>query len=115
MRAIYISDDNKLFDDEIECQRHEWILNHPHLKDIECYDDKGNLFTGTDLINDDAYNYCVKIIVPTEDCVKELHDVVEYTGFIYWNYITEPGTWVYKEEKNKDKWKGLEGKFVKES
>ena len=81
MRTIYIADDNKEFDDEFECERHEWLLKHPHLKDIKCYGKDGNLFT--DIMDDDTYNYSVKIIVPTEECVKELHDVAEYTGFIY--------------------------------
>lgn len=44
MRTIYIADDNKEFDDEFECKRYEWLLKHPHLKDIKCYDKDGNLF-----------------------------------------------------------------------
>lgn len=108
MRTIYIADDNKEFDDEFECERYEWLLKHPHLKDIKCYDKEGNLFT--DIMDDDTYNYSVKIVVPTEECVKELHDVAEYTGFIYYYHITEPGTWVFKQDDNR-----ADGRFVKET
>ena len=62
MRTIYIADDNKEFDDEFECKRYEWLLKHPHLNDIKCYDKNGNLFA--DIMDDDTYNYSVKIIVP---------------------------------------------------
>jgi len=63
MRTIYIADDNKEFDDEFECERYEWLLKHPHLKDIKCYDKDGNLFA--DIMDDDTYNYSVKIVVPS--------------------------------------------------
>lgn len=102
MRTIYIAVDNKEFDDELECE----ILKHPYLKDIKCYDKDGNLFT--DIMDDDTYNYSVKIVVPTEECVKELHYVAEYTGFIYYYHITEPGIWVFKQDDNR-----ADGRFVK--
>lgn len=41
MRTIYIAVDNKEFDNEFECERYEWLLKHPHLKDIKCYDKEG--------------------------------------------------------------------------
>lgn len=37
MRTIYIAVDNKEFDNEFECERYEWLLKHPHLKNIKCY------------------------------------------------------------------------------
>lgn len=107
MKTIYIADDGKKFDDKFECEHYEWMLNHAHLKDIKCYDKDGNILE--DIMEDDTYNYCQKIIVPTGEAVKELNDLADYTGYCYYSHITEAGTWVYKENES-----GMDGKFVKE-
>ena len=104
MRILYIADDGKEFDNEFECEHHEWILNHPHLNDIKCYDKDGKLFE--DIMADDTYNYCQMVVVPTDECAKELSDLADYTGYCYYAHITEAGTWVFEE-------KGTDGKFVK--
>lgn len=104
MRIIYIADDGKKFDDQFECEHYEWLLNHPHLKDIKCYDKDGNKFE--DIMADDTYNYCYKIIVPTDKAAKELNDLAKYTGYCYYSHITEAGTWIYEET-------GTDGRFVK--
>ena len=65
MRVLYIADDGKEFDNEFDCEHHEWMLNHPNLKYIKIYDNRtGKLFD--DIMTDDAYNYGDKVIVPTE-------------------------------------------------
>ena len=55
---------------------------------------------------DDTYNYCRKVVVPTDECAKELSNLADYTGYCYYSHITEAGTWVFEE-------KGTDGKFVK--
>lgn len=56
MRTVYIADDGKEFDNEFDCEHHEWMLNHPNLKYIKIYDNRtGELFD--DIMTDDAYNY----------------------------------------------------------
>ena len=87
MRIVYIADDGKEFNDEFECEHYEWLQNHPHLKQIKCYDKNGKQLE--DIMSDE------KIIVPTDECVKELVELVEYTGFCDYAYITEPGIWSY--------------------
>lgn len=82
------------------------MLNHPHLKDIQCYDKDGNKFE--DIMADDTYNYCHKIIVPTDEAAKELNDLEKYAGYCYYSHITETGTWIYEET-------GTDGRFVKVS
>ena len=104
MRTIYIADDGKEFDNEFECEDYEWMLNHPHLNDIKCYDKDGNLFD--DIMADDTYNYCQMIVVPTDECARELSDLADYTGYCYYAHITEAGTWIFKEN-------GTDGRFVK--
>ena len=104
MRTVYIADDGKEFDNEFECEHYEWMLNHPHLNDIKCYDKDGKLFE--DIMADDTYEYCQMVVVPTDECAKELSDLADYTGYCYYEYITEAGTWVFEEN-------GTDGKFVK--
>ena len=104
MRAIYIADDGKEFDDKFECEHYEWLLNHPHLKNIKCYDKDDNKLE--DIMEEDTYNNCYKIMVSTDEAVKELGDLAHYTGYCEYSNITETGTWIYKES-------GINGKFVK--
>ncbi len=104
MRTIYISDDGKEFDDQFKCEHYEWILNHPNLKSIKCYDKDDNEFK--DMMEEDTYSYCHKIIVPTNEAAKELNDLAHYTGYCYYSHITEAGTWIYEES-------GTDGRFVK--
>ena len=99
MRTVYIADDGKEFDDEFECEHHEWMLNHPNLKYIKIYDNRtGELFD--DIMTDDAYNYGDRVVVPTEFALKDLHDWASYSGYCYFNQITEVGTWVFNENEN---------------
>lgn len=98
MRTVYISDDKKEFDDEFECRDYEWLLKHPHLKDVKCYDENENLLT--DIMSINTYYYCVKIIVPTEECVKEINDLANHTGCCDYSNITEPGTWIVKQKQD---------------
>lgn len=107
MRTIYIADDGKEFDDQFKCEHYEWMLKHAHLNDIKCYDKDGNKLE--DIMEDDTYNYCQKITVPTDEAVQELKDLADYTGYCYYSQITEAGTWIFKENEY-----GTDGRFVKE-
>ena len=99
MRIVYIADDGKEFDDEFECEHHEWMLNHQNLKYIKIYDNRtGELFD--DIMTDDAYNYGDKVIVPTESALKDLYDWATYSGYCYFHQITEVGTWIFNEKEN---------------
>ena len=99
MRVLYIADDGKEFDNEFDCEHHEWMLNHPNLKYIKIYDNRtGELFD--DIMTDDAYNYGDKVMIPTEFALKDLHDWATYSGYCYFHQITEAGTWVFNEDEN---------------
>lgn len=41
MRTVYIADDGKQFEDEYECEHHEFELKYPHLQTIEAYNKDG--------------------------------------------------------------------------
>lgn len=104
MRTVYIADDGKEFDNEFDCEHHEWMLNHLNLKYVKCYNEDGELFD--DIMDDGTYNYSQKIVVPTNLAAKELRDLAEYTGFCYYTHITDSGIW--KFVKN-----GTDGYFKK--
>lgn len=104
MRVVYIADDGKEFDDEWDCEHYEWLQKHQHLKEIKCYYKSGKLCE--DIMADETYNYCDKVVVPTDECAKELCDLAHYAGYCYYSHITEKGTWIFEEN-------GADGKFVK--
>lgn len=90
MRVIYIADDGTTFDDEWDCQDYEFRQSLS-LDDIEIYDENGNRFD--DILSEDAYNNCVKVVVKTDKAVADLHKIVEYTGFVGYDDIDSPGIW----------------------
>ena len=77
MRTVYIADDGKQFEDEYECEHHEFELKHPHLQTIEAYNKDGEKMT--DLLDEDTY---------AADCL----------GFYSYNDITEIGEWIFDYE-----------------
>lgn len=93
MRAIYIADDGTTFDDEWDCKDYEFRQSLD-LDDIELYDENGNRFD--DILSEDAYNNCTRVIVKTDKAVSDLYKIAEYTGFICYYGIGGPGTWEYK-------------------
>ena len=99
MRIIYIADDGSLFDDEYDCERYEWRLNHPHLKDVHVFDENGKEFD--DIYSEDTYNYSMKIVVTSEEAVKDLRDLADYNGWVCFEGIDAVGEWVFDERKNR--------------
>ena len=96
MRVVYIAEDGKKFDDEFECQDYEWKLKHTtHLKDIHLFDKDGNELE--DIFSDDTYDNADKVIVLTDEAIKDLQELAEYTGFICYDSITSPGEWMFNK------------------
>ena len=95
MRVIYVADDGTTFDDEWDCKDYEFRRSLS-LDDIEIYDENGNRFD--DILSEDAYNNCTRVIVKTDKAVTDLHKIVKYTGFIYYDDIDSPGIWNIKIE-----------------
>jgi hypothetical protein len=103
MRTIYIADDGTQFDDEYDCQDYEWKLKHPGLKDIIFYDMKDDVLE--DIFSQTTYEDTMKIVVSTDEAVKDLYELGRYYGWCAYEDVTEAGTWVWEN--------GLNGKFVK--
>ena len=79
MRTVYIADDGKQFEDEYECEHHEFELKHPHLQTIEAYNKDGEKIT--DLLDEDAYDNCERIILHSEEELSDLQYGADYFGF----------------------------------
>ena len=95
MKIIYIADDGKQFDDEFECEHYEWILRHPSLKEIVCYNEDGEVLE--DIFAQDTYEYSMKIVVPTDEAAKELYELGRYMGFCCYEDIDSAGTWIWED------------------
>lgn len=96
MKTIYIANDGKQFEDEYECKYHEFELKHPHLQTIEAYNKDGEKMT--DLMDEDTYNNCEKIILHSEEELSDLQYAADYLGFYSYNDITEIGEWIFDYE-----------------
>ena len=93
MHVIYISDDGKEFNDEFECEQHEWIISNPDIENIHIYDVNGNELV--DLFSENTYDKSYKIEVPNESALDALHKFAEYTGFCSYQTVDGCGTYVY--------------------
>lgn len=99
MRIIYIADDGTQFDDEYDCKDYEWKLNHSHLKDVHIFDKDGKEFEN--ILSDDAYHYSAKIVVTSNEAVKGLRDLANYTGYCYYEQVNKVGEWRFDEAEEK--------------
>lgn len=96
MRVVYISDDGKEFNDEFECEQHEWIISNPDIENIHIYDVNGNELV--DLFSENTYDKSYRIEVPDEKTLEALHKLADYTGFHLYNSINDYGDYVYDNE-----------------
>ena len=99
MRIVYIADDGKEFDDEFDCIDYEWKLNHPSLNDVHLYDKDSNELD--DMFSENTYGAVMKIIIPSESAVRDLQKLGDYTGYCCYEWIDEPGEWIWDDEGSK--------------
>lgn len=52
----------------------------------------------TDLMDEDTYNNCEKIILHSEEELSDLQYAADYLGFYSYNDITEIGEWIFDYE-----------------
>lgn len=93
MKVIYVADDGKQFDDEDECLDYEWILKHPHIKDVHFYDAGRKELV--DIFAFDTYMNVETIIVDSNKAIKDLCALADYTGYYVYKMINEKGTWTW--------------------
>ncbi len=93
MKVIYEAEDGTRFTNAVDCEDYEWKLKHPVINKIKFYDSNDEELY--DIFNDVTYENADKVVVPDEECVKELHFFTEYTGYHSYDTIDSPGTWVF--------------------
>ena len=94
MKIIYISDDGIQFDNETDCQFHEWKMQHNHLKNIKFYNGEGKLLTSSPL-EEEHYSSVETVVISNEEELKDLQALTDYTGFCAYESINKMGTWKY--------------------
>ena len=97
MKVIYIADDGKEFSSETECLDYEWKLKHSHLDEIHLYDEGNNKLVN--IFSEDVYGRTMKVVVQTQEALKDLQELAQYTGFSCYYDITECGVWTFNESK----------------
>lgn len=98
MRVIYIADDGTQFDNEFECELHEWKFYHPHAQEVRIFDAEGNELK--DVLEEETYHNSVKIVVPNEEALKDFQAFADYSGYCAYSDIDQVGTWVLDERYN---------------
>lgn len=93
MKVVYIADDGKEFDNEFDCEVHEWKLRHPHLQDVRFYDECGNELI--DIFSEGSYNKTEKVVIPNDDALKDFQDFAECTGFYCYDSVVDCGEWTF--------------------
>lgn len=104
MKIMYIADDGTTFEDEIDCENYEFMLNHHNWHNIELYDENGiRLYN---YLSQDVYEKTEVVIVPDKESLRELHEIARYTGFCSYHQIESLGTWEFKMD-------GFNGCYIK--
>lgn len=98
MKTIYIANDGQQFEDEYECELHEFKLKHPHLQTIEVYNKECG--KETDIFDEDEYYNCnCKIIIHSEEELSDLQALVDHLDFDLYGDIYGVGEWIFDYEK----------------
>ena len=108
MKVLYIADDGKQFDSDMECEEYEEKLKHPNMYGIIFSDEDNNEFSVSkeDPFNDDTYNKACKVVIHSEEELEDLKFLEEYCGWCEFGQITEPGTWVRFPLDSTAPWRG---------
>lgn len=92
--TTYMANDGTFFYNEEECFKHEINLVLANTT-LRVY--KGNKRL-KDLLSDDTYNYCTRVVVPDQDALYDLDMIKDYNGCYYG--IDSVGTWKYNDENH---------------
>ena len=91
MKIIFEANDGKQFDNENDCEAYEGALLHPNLFSITFYNMSGDSYRiqRHNIFSDDVYNTCEVIDVHNEKEVDDLAWLVEQTGWVELEDITQ--------------------------
>lgn len=98
MKTIYEAFDGTQFDDEFTCTDYEWKKEHEQgLKDISFRN-----FQRQELIDkfsEDTYRSTYYIDITSEEGLRTLHKLADYTGYCSYEDPDSVGSWIWNEDK----------------
>lgn len=98
MEIIYKSFDGIIFDNECACLDHEWKKEHEQgLKDITFWDFQKQELTNK--FSEDTYSTAYYINIASEEGLKALHELADYTGYCSYSDPDSVGSWIWSEDK----------------
>lgn len=100
MKTIYIADDGTQFDDKYDCKDYEFLSTLKDVEKIIIVDAEGTILNDNplDILKDETYHACAKVIITSPAAVESLHKIADYTGFCDYFDIKKPGMYKYVEE-----------------
>lgn len=96
MKIVYVSDDGLSFDDQFDCEKHEFDLSMKAVQ-IKVFDKRRHRLT--DIASDDTYNNSYRVIIANDKDLEDMKHIQNWTG--YYCDIDSIGTWIYNEDKNR--------------
>ena len=111
----YIADDGTIFDGAVECLDYEAKQKYQGMFGIIFEDKEGNEFAlpMEETFDDSTYNKATKMIVHDNKELEALKFLISYCGWLEFEQITEPGTWVRFEPESVGKYSWQSGVWMK--
>lgn len=102
MKIIYEAFDGTQFDNEFVCTDYEWAKNHTEgLRDIIFHGKNGEIYY--DKLHENTYNNVMHIEILSEEGLKTLKDIADYTGFCCYYDVDSIGKWSWNKKEEKFK------------
>ena len=108
MKIVYIAEDGKTFDNQIDCELYEKSINYKAMYNIKFIDIAKRLYkiSPDDPYNDNIYQDAWEVILKDFDQVRAIQFLAEECGWCEFESLTEPGIWVRKADDYKHiEWK----------
>jgi hypothetical protein len=90
--TTYISDDGKIFENELECLQYE-LSERCKKSKVKVFGKHNKRLK--EFWTDQAYDESLKVVVPDEEALEDIKAVTRYNGTFC--EITDVGIWRYKE------------------
>ena len=96
MKIVYVSDDGLSFDNQFDCEKHEFDVFMKTIK-IKVYDQKRHRLDN--ISESETYNESYRVVIADEKDLSDIKRIYNWTG--YYCDIDSIGTWIYNEDKNR--------------
>ena len=90
MKIVYVSDDGLSFDNQFDCEKHEFALFMQNVC-IKVFDKRKHILANID--SDDTHNNSYKVVIANTKDLNDMKRIQNWTG--YYCDIDSIGTWIY--------------------